>query len=168
MSKFVPIPTLSFTNPTQTGLEFNLGLCRYAGSLTTWAMAWSHDNHNDKDRYYKHGKIKETVVSDKPSPLPSCRWSVIWAKRTQIHSYCTDYGYYRSTTIITGILRDFCDTLEPAAVALGLSAAELDVCGSVHHSIIHKENPTRCNSVSKFYFIFIWSSTCFGRHASHH
>jgi hypothetical protein len=26
---------------------------------------------------------------------------------------------------------------------------------SVHHSIIHKENPTRCNSVSKFYFIFI-------------
>jgi hypothetical protein len=28
-------------------------------------------------------------------------------------------------------------------------------CGSVHHSIIHKENPTRCNSVSKFYFIFM-------------
>jgi hypothetical protein len=31
----------------------------------------------------------------------------------------------------------------------------LDVCGSVHHSIIHIKNPTRCNSVSKFYFIFI-------------
>jgi len=31
----------------------------------------------------------------------------------------------------------------------------LDVCGSMHHSIIHIENPTRCNSVSKFYFIFI-------------
>ena len=30
----------------------------------------------------------------------------------------------------------------------------LDVRGSVHHSIIHKENPTKCNSVSKFYFIF--------------
>ena len=29
-----------------------------------------------------------------------------------------------------------------------------DVRGSVHHSIIHKENPTRCNSVSEFYFIF--------------
>jgi len=40
--------------------------------------------------------------------------------------------------------------------------------GSVHHSIIHIENPTRCNSVSKFYFIFIWSSTCFGRHTAHH
>jgi len=27
-----------------------------------------------------------------------------------------------------------------------------DVRGSVHCSIIHKENPTRCNSVSKFLF----------------
>jgi len=26
----------------------------------------------------------------------------------------------------------------------------LDVHGSVHHSIIHIKNPTRCNSVSKF------------------
>jgi hypothetical protein len=31
----------------------------------------------------------------------------------------------------------------------------VDVCGSVHHSIIYIENPTRCHSVSKFYFIFI-------------
>ena len=37
----------------------------------------------------------------------------------------------------------------------------------MHHSIIHKESPTRCNSVSTFYFIFIWSSTCFGRHTAH-
>jgi hypothetical protein len=29
---------------------------------------------------------------------------------------------------------------------------KLDVCGSVHHSIIHKDNPTSCNSVSKFLF----------------
>jgi len=34
--------------------------------------------------------------------------------------------------------------------------------------VIHKENPTRCNSVSKFYFIFMWSSTYFGRHTAHH
>ena len=34
--------------------------------------------------------------------------------------------------------------------------------------VIHIENPTRCQSVSKFYFIFIWSSTCFGRHTAHH
>jgi hypothetical protein len=32
---------------------------------------------------------------------------------------------------------------------------KFDVRGSVHHRIIHIENPTRCNSVSKFYFIFI-------------
>jgi len=47
----------------------------------------------------------------------------------------------------------------------------LDVRRSVHHksSTIHKENPTRCNNVAKFYYsIFIWSSTCFGRHTAHH
>jgi len=32
-----------------------------------------------------------------------------------------------------------------------------------------KKNPTRCKNVSKFYYsIFIWSSTCFGRHTAHH
>jgi len=32
-----------------------------------------------------------------------------------------------------------------------------------------KKNPTRCNNVPKFYYsIFIWSSTCFRRHAAHH
>jgi hypothetical protein len=39
--------------------------------------------------------------------------------------------------------------------------------GSMYKSFI-KKNPTRCNNVSKFYYsIFIWSSTCFGRHAAH-
>jgi hypothetical protein len=28
-----------------------------------------------------------------------------------------------------------------------------DVCESMHHSTIHKENPTRCNNVSKFFII---------------
>jgi hypothetical protein len=31
-----------------------------------------------------------------------------------------------------------------------------------------KKYLTTCNSVSKFYFIFIWSSTCFGQHTAHH
>jgi len=45
----------------------------------------------------------------------------------------------------------------------------LDVHGSMHHSTIHKEKSKRCNNVSKFYYsIFIWSSTCFGRHTAHH
>jgi len=34
--------------------------------------------------------------------------------------------------------------------------------------IIHIKNPRRFNSVSKFYFVSIWSSTCFGRHTAHH
>jgi len=33
--------------------------------------------------------------------------------------------------------------------------ARFDICGSMHHSVIHKENPTRCNSISKFYLIFM-------------
>jgi hypothetical protein len=33
---------------------------------------------------------------------------------------------------------------------------------------IHIENPTRCNSVSKIYFVFMWSSTLFWRHTAHH
>jgi len=45
---------------------------------------------------------------------------------------------------------------------------DLDVRGCVHHSTIHKENPKKCKNVSKFcYSIFIWSSTCFGRHTAH-
>jgi len=43
-----------------------------------------------------------------------------------------------------------------------------DVRGSMHHSIIHKENPTRCNVISVCYFIIMWSSTCFGGHTAHH
>jgi len=47
-------------------------------------------------------------------------------------------------------------------------------CYSSVHNInvflffIHIKNPTRCNSVSEFYFIFTWSSTCFGWHTAHH
>jgi hypothetical protein len=41
----------------------------------------------------------------------------------------------------------------------------MDPCIIVY---FHKENPTRCNSLSKFYFIFIGSSTCFGRHTAHY
>jgi hypothetical protein len=43
----------------------------------------------------------------------------------------------------------------------------------LHHTrrrttFVHIANPTRSNSVSKFYFIFIWSSKCFGRYTVHH
>jgi hypothetical protein len=40
--------------------------------------------------------------------------------------------------------------------------------GEPWHLRFTKKIPTRCKSVSKFYFIFIWSSTCFGRHIVHH
>jgi len=42
----------------------------------------------------------------------------------------------------------------------------MDLCIIVQ---LIKKNPTRCNNVSKFYYsIFIWTSTCFGRHTTHH
>jgi hypothetical protein len=45
----------------------------------------------------------------------------------------------------------------------------MSVHHTVHHSTIHRENPTKCNNVTKFYYsVFIWSSTCFGRHTAHH
>jgi hypothetical protein len=53
--------------------------------------------------------------------------------------------------------------------AKNLTISQIDVRGSVHHSTIYKEDPTGCNNVSNFYYtIFIWSSTCFGRHIAHH
>ena len=42
-------------------------------------------------------------------------------------------------------------------------------CAQILNVQLIKKNPTRCNTVSKFYYsIFTWSSTCFGRHAAHH
>jgi len=38
----------------------------------------------------------------------------------------------------------------------------------IETDVIHKENPTRCDSASKFYFLFTRSSTCFGWHTAHH
>ena len=43
-----------------------------------------------------------------------------------------------------------------------------EIPAGINTTAVHIESPTRCNSVSKFYFIFIWSSTCFGRHTAHH
>ena len=53
-------------------------------------------------------------------------------------------------------------------IGFNVCSFKIDVRGSVHHSIIHIENPKSCSSVSKFYFIFVWSSTCFGWHTAHH
>jgi len=46
---------------------------------------------------------------------------------------------------------------------------KLDVRGSVHHSTIHTEKSNKMQQcINIYYFIFIWSSTCFGRHTAHH
>jgi hypothetical protein len=36
--------------------------------------------------------------------------------------------------------------------------SELHVCGLVHHSIIHIENPTRCNIVSKLIIPYLYEA----------
>jgi hypothetical protein len=46
---------------------------------------------------------------------------------------------------------------------------QFDVHGSVHHSAIHTEMANKMQQCIKIYYsMFIWSSTCFGRHTSHH
>jgi hypothetical protein len=46
---------------------------------------------------------------------------------------------------------------------------KLDVRGSVHHSTIHTEKSNKLQQCVKMYYsVFIWSSTCFGRHTAHH
>jgi len=43
-----------------------------------------------------------------------------------------------------------------------------DVHGSMHHSTIHTEKSNKMQQCIKIYYsIFIWSSTCFGRHTAH-
>jgi hypothetical protein len=49
-----------------------------------------------------------------------------------------------------------------------LSKCTITRCVQSRTALIHKENQTRCNSISKFYFVFMWSSTCFRRHTVHH
>jgi len=56
--------------------------------------------------------------------------------------------------LVEGVIKLFegIDWNEHGAATTGQG---FDVCGSLHHCIIRIENPTRCHSVSKFYFIFI-------------
>jgi len=50
-----------------------------------------------------------------------------------------------------------------------LNIYKIDVCGSVRHSTIHTEKSKKMQHFIKIdYSIFIWSSTCFGRHTAHH
>jgi hypothetical protein len=45
----------------------------------------------------------------------------------------------------------------------------LDVRGSVHHSITHSEIANKMQQhINIYYSMFIWSSTCFGRHTAQH
>ena len=41
---------------------------------------------------------------------------------------------------------------------MNTDSCKLDVRGSVHHSIIHKENPTRFNSVSFFLISYLYEA----------
>ena len=52
---------------------------------------------------------------------------------------------------------------------LYLSFYVFDVRGSMYHSKIHKEKSNKMQKyIQILYSIFLWSSTCFGRHIAHH
>jgi hypothetical protein len=80
-------------------------------------------------------------------------------------------GYSAGTCIlITNRLFQLWNNKPPLS-AMKYKFMSLEQIGVHHRSIyviIQKENPTRCHRVSKFYFIFIWSSTCFGQHTAHY
>jgi len=109
--------------------------------LDSLLQFWKCSGHETATHFHLVSKLKHCTVT--PSSFVFMVWRFIKERETFTHSH----GY--SSTVRTIDLRHH-------------------VRGSVHHSIIDKENPTRWNSVSKFYFIFIWSSTCFGQYAAHH
>jgi hypothetical protein len=55
------------------------------------------------------------------------------------------------------------------AVICTKSVSCLEVRGSVHHSTIHTEKSNKMQQCIKIYYsTFLWSSTCFGWHTTHH
>jgi len=92
--------------------------------------------------------------------VPKCKvWCFI-----QRFIRCTGNGCRSAKAVATKRSNLWLQRCEYTFLWIRKNNCELNVRGSVHHSIIHKENSTKCNSVSKCYFVFIWSSTCFGRH----
>jgi len=64
-----------------------------------------------------------------------------------------------NTTFIYGV----------AVLYIPTTSFQLDVRGSVHYSSIHTEKSDKIQQCIKIYYsVFIWSSTCFGRHIAHH
>jgi len=78
-----------------------------------------------------------------------CHWHLVLARKRCVIPNNYFWGCIKLAT-------------DPASLELGSGwykhhnlAVAYDVCGSVHQNIIPIGNPTSCNSVSKFYFIFV-------------
>jgi hypothetical protein len=93
---------------------------------------------------------------------------------THTHTYIYIYIYiYMSQYVSVDIVVCIWNRKRSVALFIGMPVSLfIDRFGQIIWirtvGIIHKENPTRGNSVSTFYFIFIWSLTCLGRHTAHH
>ena len=77
----------------------------------------------------------------------------------------------RPQTLFAGIWSETAESVPFHSVIFPLTSFPIlpsYICTCLPSDNIHIENPTRCCSVSTFYFIFTWSSTCFGRHTAHH
>jgi hypothetical protein len=101
----------------------------------------------------------------------------------EIHRTTQKLGWVRAVPRLCGFYPGICRTTEEKArknLGHNKNAIRHSEVPSVDHgktvrgtaeasSCSYKKNPTRCNNVLKFYcFIFIWRSTCFGRHTAHH
>jgi hypothetical protein len=88
---------------------------------------------------------------------------------SNVHFMCSFYGDFMDQWMV-------CISVSyPQITCCSIGFEKLQRCISlgeipawINTTAVHIENPTRWNSVSKFYFIFIWSSTCFRQHTTHH
>jgi len=87
-----------------------------------------------------------------------------------LYLYCKN-AWYKQRRILWSIGTmevNFC-ICPVSNLRLSLSPSQLDVRGSMHHRTIHIEKSNNIQQCIKIYYsIFIWSSTCFGRHTAHH
>jgi len=121
-------------------------------------LLWTNDQPDaENSTWQRNGYKRETSMS--PEEFEP---TISGSQQSQIHTLDT-----RQLASAVQYFNDAC-IIYPINTQLEIVWILFDVRGSVHHNKIHKENPTRCNRVTKFYSIFTWSSTCFRRHTAHH
>ena len=170
MLMYLPV---SLQKPAQSVQKLRWSIIFYV--VCMWTMQWTPSHKNLYDitsliNTHHYGNLITTMVTLSPH---SAQWQIIMktcndnhfnfknlnliiSKNNSIVLHCSEHYFIlqQASTFNQTILYD--------------CRQHSDKSNSNLTGVIHKENPTRCNSASKFYFVFIWSSTCFERHTAHY